>query len=154
MNQQDFQVKTLGTCKIKSPLVLNKAKGDRKFTFVREKERVLFDILWPRQDTEDFADGTPLTMEMAGARENIYFDPSKTTIAIVTCGGLCPGINDVIRSLVMTAYYRYGVRKIFGIQYGYQGFISEYGHPFVELDRKSTRLNSSHILISRMPSSA
>ena len=133
MNQQDFQVKTLGTCKIKSPLVLNKAKGDRKFTFVKEKERVLFDILWPPQDDEDSLDGKPLTMEMAGARENIYFDPSKTTIAIVTCGGLCPGINDVIRSLVMTAYYRYGVRKIFGIQYGYQGFISEYGHPFVEL---------------------
>ncbi|MCL4148730.1 UNVERIFIED_CONTAM: hypothetical protein GTU68_020896 [Idotea baltica] len=72
-------------------------------------------------------------MEKAGPRENIYFDPSKTTVAIVTCGGLCPGINNVIRSLVMTLNYRYGVEKILGVRYGYQGFIPEFGHPFIDL---------------------
>jgi 6-phosphofructokinase 1 len=75
-------------------------------------------------------------MERAGPREMIYFDPSKTRAAVVTCGGLCPGINNVIRSLVMTLNYRYGVKKILGIQYGFQGFNPEYGHDFVELTPK------------------
>ncbi|MEJ2664216.1 MAG: ATP-dependent 6-phosphofructokinase [Spirochaetia bacterium] len=50
------------------------------------------------------------------------FNPSRTTAAVVTCGGLCPGINNEIRTLVMELYYRYGVKNIWGIQYGYFGF--------------------------------
>ncbi len=64
----------------------------------------------------------------------IYFDPDKTKAAIVTCGGLSPGINDVIRAIVMGLHYRYGVRDIIGIRYGFQGFIPEYGRTNIVLN--------------------
>ncbi len=72
-------------------------------------------------------------LEEAGPREKIYFDPSKTKCAIVTCGGLCPGINDVIRSIVMEAHHQYKVAATIGIRYGLQGFLPEYGHGIWEL---------------------
>ena len=74
-------------------------------------------------------DGFPLSVEVAGPREKIFFDPSKTKAAIVTCGGLCPGINDVVRTLVMELYHRYGVRNIMGIRYGFQGLIPKFPIP-------------------------
>lgn len=72
--------------------------------------------------------------EPAGPRSNLYFDPRKTKCAIVTCGGLCPGINDVIRAIVMTAHHSYGVAGTLGIRYGLQGFIPDYGHELMELN--------------------
>ena len=75
----------------------------------------------------------PLTLEVAGARERIFFEPSRTTAGIVTCGGLCPGLNDVIRGLVMQLYHRYGVKRIFGFRYGYEGLVPGYGHKPVSL---------------------
>ncbi len=78
-------------------------------------------------------EGTPLYFEKAGPREHIYFEPDKTKIAIVTCGGLCPGLNDVIRAIVLEAYYGYGVRSIIGIRYGLEGFIPKYHHSVLEL---------------------
>ncbi len=71
--------------------------------------------------------------EVAGPRKRIFFDPAQTNCAVVTCGGLCPGLNDVIRAIVMQAYYRYGVRRIYGIPYGFEGLIPEYGHAIVNL---------------------
>lgn len=73
------------------------------------------------------------TLELAGPRREILFNPADTCCAIVTCGGLCPGINDVIRAIVMQAYYVYGVRRILGIQYGYEGLVPAYGHQALEL---------------------
>ncbi|KAL6582983.1 ATP-dependent 6-phosphofructokinase 5, chloroplastic [Orobanche minor] len=57
----------------------------------------------------------------AGPREKIYFKPEDVKAAIVTCGGLCPGLNDVIRQIVITLEI-YGVKKIVGIPFGYRGF--------------------------------
>ena len=74
-----------------------------------------------------------LSFETIGPRKNLYFDPSKTKCAIVTCGGLCPGINDVIRAIVMEAFYKYRIPSILGIRYGLEGFIPAYGHNVVEL---------------------
>ncbi len=51
----------------------------------------------------------------------------------MTCGGLCPGLNNVIRSIFNQLHYRYGVKHIFGIQYGFEGFISGYNHPLIDL---------------------
>ncbi len=65
---------------------------------------------------------------MAGPRQTIFFDSARVKAAIVTCGGLCPGINNVIRTLVFELHYRYGVRSILGIRYGYRGL-----HPEVRL---------------------
>ena len=73
------------------------------------------------------------SFEAAGPRRNLYFDSSKAKCAIVTCGGLCPGINDVIRALVMEAFHNYNVPAVLGIRYGLEGFIPKYGHDIVEL---------------------
>lgn len=59
--------------------------------------------------------------EMAGPRRRVYFDPTHTTAAVVTCGGLCPGLNTVIRSLVLQLHHGYGVPRILGFRGGYQG---------------------------------
>ncbi|MBP1727132.1 MAG: ATP-dependent 6-phosphofructokinase [Deltaproteobacteria bacterium] len=75
----------------------------------------------------------PPHFEMAGPREKIYFDPSKLKCGIVTCGGLCPGINDVIRAVVLSLHYHYGVRTVFGFRYGYEGLTYRYGHEPLEL---------------------
>jgi len=68
----------------------------------------------------------PLSYELAGPRNKLFFDPSTVRAAIVTCGGLCPGINDVIRSLVITLHDLYGAREVYGIRYGFRGLVE--GH--------------------------
>ncbi|MBL8025158.1 MAG: ATP-dependent 6-phosphofructokinase [Fibrobacteres bacterium] len=119
----DFVVPTLGKCSIDSPFNLGKLKGDQQFDFVADTERILFDDTL-RNYESCIKDGIPpLTFEVAGPREKIYFDASKVKAAIVTCGGLCPGLNNVIRAIVMELHYRYGAKSIFGIKYGYQGFL-------------------------------
>lgn len=78
--------------------------------------------------------GKPLrSIELAGPRREIFFNPAETCSAIVTCGGLCPGLNDVIRAIVMQAHYGYGVRRILGIRYGYEGLNPAFGHEPLEL---------------------
>lgn len=72
---------------------------------------------------EDFASPRELTLEKAGPRKDLYFDPAKVKAAIVTCGGLCPGINDVIRSLVRTLRREYQVASVLGIRHGLRGFM-------------------------------
>lgn len=62
------------------------------------------------------------SFELAGPREKIFWNPEKTKVAIVTCGGLAPGLNNVIQNLVTFLYERYKVRNIYGVPYGYQGF--------------------------------
>lgn len=121
----DFTIQALGACSIPSPVSVS--------YFTSNEKRILFNNYLHQYDRLKSADGRPLSVEVAGPRESIFFDPSKTKAAIVTCGGLCPGINDVIRSLVMELYHRYGVRNIVGIKYGFQGMIPRYGHSLVEL---------------------
>ena len=58
----------------------------------------------------------------SGPRRNNFFSPVDVAAAIVTCGSLCPGLNVVIRELVLCLYYNYGVKSIYGIQYGFKGF--------------------------------
>ncbi len=75
----------------------------------------------------------PLSFEQAGPRKFLYFDTAKTKCAIVTCGGLCPGVNDVIRAIVMACHHHYQVPAVLGIRYGLEGFIPKYGHEIEEL---------------------
>jgi len=65
--------------------------------------------------------GEAPTFECAGPREKIFFDPAELVCGIVTCGGLCPGLNDVIRTITLTLRWEYGVRKVLGFRFGYQG---------------------------------
>jgi len=68
-----------------------------------------------------------LAFERAGPRAKLFFDPRKVYAAIVTCGGLCPGLNNVIQSVFLELYYRYGVKKVLGVRYGYRGFDPKLG---------------------------
>ena len=129
-----FEISTLGECTVKSPLQLGYEKGDGIYNYIKDNERILFD-----RSIESFLkhkdeDSLPLSFEKAGPRELIYFEPVKTKAAVVTCGGLCPGLNNVIRSIVMELNYRYGVTNITGFQYGFEGMISSYNHPFLNLN--------------------
>lgn len=61
----------------------------------------------------------------AGPRQRVYFAPDEVHAAIVTCGGLCPGLNTVIREIVCALYHMYGVTRVLGIDGGYRGFYSK-----------------------------
>ena len=61
----------------------------------------------------------------AGPKKYCYFSSKEVRAAIVTCGGLCPGLNVVIREIVMTLWWNYKVRKIWGVKWGYNGFYNK-----------------------------
>ena len=127
----DFTIQTLGEATLPSPLSVS--------YFTGEEKRVLFNIYLKHYEDYKTPDGLPLSVEVAGPRQKIFFDPSKTKAAIVTCGGLCPGINDVIRAAVMELYYRYGVKNIIGIKYGFQGLIPRYRQDIKELTPEAVK---------------
>jgi 6-phosphofructokinase 1 len=129
----DLAVKNLGACRIDSPLLPLLDQRRRTFHNVDEEDRVLFDdTLCSLKERNLPVDQLP-AFEPAGPRRKIFFDPSKTRAAIATCGGLCPGFNNVIRSLVLELNKSYGVRTIHGFCNGYQGFIAKYGRPVLDL---------------------
>ncbi len=87
-------------------------------------------------DTETLAgvEGAIPSFEAAGPRAELFFDPPSASIGIVTCGGLCPGINDVIRAIVLTAWHEYGVRRVLGFRYGFAGLAASSALEPVALD--------------------
>lgn len=134
----DFTIKTLGTCEIASPILFSKVDGDFAANYVTDDEAINLSILVARSQ----GNTEPVLLERAGVREKIFFNPAEVHAAIATCGGLCPGLNDVIRALVKTLQNRYGVKKITGIKFGYQGFLEDYGFPMIELN--SDTVNDIH----------
>jgi 6-phosphofructokinase 1 len=103
----------LGVARFRSPLQ----------RWVHESERVPATVLRS-------VDGRPedgLLFELAGAREHLFFNPPETRAGVVTCGGLCPGLNDVIRSLFFEMRHAYGVKEVLGFRWGYQGLDPEQG---------------------------
>ena len=132
----DLSIPRLGPAKIRSPLKFSTRLGDLIANFVPEDERVLVDVsLGGYKACHGAApeQADALSLERAGPREMIYFDTSKLRVGVVTCGGLCPGINNVIRSLVMELCHRYGVHRIYGFQYGYAGLVPDCRHEVLDL---------------------
>ncbi|NJB71334.1 6-phosphofructokinase 1 [Saonia flava] len=128
-----FRIDSIGTPTVKSPLKLGHEKGDKIFNFINKSNKYVFDLSFEAYQHCLKTKEEPQFLEKAGPRERIFFNPKKTKAAIVTCGGLCPGINNVIRSIVMGLYYFYGVKDIIGIPYGYEGLNPEMGHNFIPL---------------------
>jgi 6-phosphofructokinase 1 len=129
----DFTISTLGTCKVDSPIQLSKTEGDFIANYVTDDEFIRYrmdatldQVIGPCKRSE--------LLEKAGPREKIFFSPSHVHAAIVTCGGLCPGLNDVIRAVVRCLWNRYGVRRISGIRFGFKGLIAEYGFETIPLN--------------------
>jgi 6-phosphofructokinase 1 len=145
--QDDFAISVLGVCAIDSPLAIN--------GFVSDDDRILFNTRLKDCDAPMVSTGKPLSLEPAGPRRKIFFDPAGTKAAIVTCGGLCPGINDVIRSVTMTLFYRYGVKNVLGIKYGLRGLNPEYGKIPIQLTpdfvKDITHIGGSILSSSRGP---
>jgi 6-phosphofructokinase 1 len=121
----NLTISSLGGCRIPSPM--------SRVSFVDDAESVVYhaDIREIKALLE--AGKEPPCFEMAGPREKIYFDPSKLKCGIVTCGGLCPGVNDVIRAIVMGLHYHYGAQTVFGFRYGFEGLSPKYAHTPIEL---------------------
>jgi 6-phosphofructokinase 1 len=132
MKYEDYLVPTLGTGKVSSPLKDKQREDSPVYKFVDDSERILYDVSAGNLSKGETGE-TPVSFEKAGPKETIFFEPAKTKVGIVTCGGLCPGLNNVIRSLVNELYYRYGISRILGIKYGYEGLVSKYNHPLIEL---------------------
>jgi 6-phosphofructokinase 1 len=136
MKNEDFIVKTLGNTNVKSPLVQTSRSNSPLYKFITDNDRVLYDNTLDGFKLCLSNNIEPISFEKAGPRESLFFEPVKTKVGIVTCGGLCPGLNNVIRSLVNQLHYRYGVNRILGFKYGYEGFIPKYNHEVIELTPK------------------
>lgn len=116
----DFNVENLGECMVDTPLQERVFVCDNERVVIPNEMSVIQDLLAKGQEIP--------SMEKAGPRRKIYHPPFMTRVAIVTCGGLCPGLNTVIKGLVHTLIHEYDVRDIYGIPYGYQGLIPSFGH--------------------------
>ncbi|MDX2081938.1 MAG: ATP-dependent 6-phosphofructokinase [Terrimicrobiaceae bacterium] len=133
LDPASLAIRSLGERTIASPLERLMADCEQSHMFYSDDHRVLVKHELPDVQRVMKSGGEFPCFEVAGPRRKIFFDPAQTNCAIVTCGGLCPGLNDVIRAIVMQAYYRYGVRRIYGIPYGFEGLIPEYGHTILNL---------------------
>jgi 6-phosphofructokinase 1 len=136
LEQADLAIKTLGACRIDSPLAPLLANRNQSIHYVEESDRVIFDDTASALHQRARPPAELPGFEPAGPRRRIFFDPSKTRAAVVTCGGLCPGLNDVIRALVLELTRAYGIRNVYGFCNGYQGFIAKFGRAVLELNRQ------------------
>ena len=129
--QLDLTVTRLGECRVPSPMC--------GVQLVGEAEHVLYHSSLEELQEYLRAGLQPPFFEAAGPREKTYFDPSKLKCGIVTCGGICPGLNDVVRAIVLSLNYHYGVKTVFGFRYGYEGLTSRNGHSPLELTPQLVR---------------
>lgn len=129
MEAKKLEIKSLGSLNIKSPLIMSLAEGDGLADYVTDEDSIIYEIKAKNGKTAK----NNLLLESAGPRKNIYFNPTHTHAAIVTCGGICPGLNNVIRAIVRSLWYRYEVRRISGIQFGYQGLLNNSPYPVIDL---------------------
>ncbi len=139
LKPQDLVVPSLGEPRLPSPLGLGSIGGDGEVDYMPEDRCVLYDTDRDRLVAAVRAGEEVPAFEKAGPRKAIFFDPPRVKAAIVTCGGLCPGINNVVRTLVFELHYRYGVRSILGIRYGYRGFIPKYGYEPMSLSPEEVK---------------
>jgi 6-phosphofructokinase 1 len=128
----DFTIDRLGQSKFDSPLTKH-YDSHQEVGFVEEDEKIVVnpDIENVRGFLSKGID--PPSMEVAGPRKKIYFDPDCFRGAIVTCGGICPGLNNVIRSVFFELHHRYGVKTVIGIRYGFSGLVPRIGRPPVTI---------------------
>jgi 6-phosphofructokinase 1 len=128
-NDLDFTIARLGESRIPSPI-----SGVR---FIGDGDRVLYHSTLEGIRPWLENGGTPPSMEFAGPRQKLFFDPRALKCGIVTCGGLCPGLNDVIRAIVRSLRLHYGVSRVYGFRYGYEGLVRRIGHEPLELTPES-----------------
>ena len=129
-----LRVEVLGEARFPSPLrdLLRDRRGSSHY--VDEDDRVLLDDTRRLAVDRDVAVADLPSFEPGGPRSELYFDPAGTRVGVVTCGGLCPGLNNVIRGLVLELVEHYGVQRIVGYRNGYRGLVGADGLPPMWLD--------------------
>ena len=126
-SHDELEIERLGPCEVPTTV------GPHHEPFVDNEDRVLC-LSRTAELNQILAEGRePPSFERAGARKKLFFDPKKLKAGILTCGGLCPGLNNVIRSLVLQLHYAYGVKRTIGFRFGYAGLRKEPLAPPVEL---------------------
>jgi 6-phosphofructokinase 1 len=128
----DFTIEELGKRSIKSPIAWSTVQGDLIANYVTDNQFIRYETAVKLGNQQPIKRNQ--VFECAGPREMIYFMPAHVHAGIVSCGGLCPGINDVIRAIVRCLWSRYGVSRISGIRYGYKGFLPDYQYGVINLD--------------------
>jgi len=119
----DLAIERIGPPTIDSPLI----QSNRHF--VDDDERIfVFSHSHDLRGSKDLGKEPP-TFERAGPRRKIFFDPAELNCGIVTCGGLCPGLNDVVRAITLSLIWQYGVKNVYGFRYGYAGLTSKPPQP-------------------------
>lgn len=123
----ELEIRTLGEPTVASPL-----EGDHQY-FVDDSSRIVLSVD-AQALTEQMSRGAVPSFEVAGPRRKLFFKPREVVAGIVTCGGLCPGLNDVIRSVTLTLLSGYGAKRVWGFRYGYAGLASRCAYPPLELN--------------------
>ncbi len=119
----DLLVASLGEARFESPLAEFVADRRTNEHYVDEDDRVVFhDTVFQLSDLRRPPEELP-SFEPGGPRRRLFFPPGATKVGVVTCGGLCPGLNDVIRGLVMELSKHYGVDEVLGFRHGYAGLV-------------------------------
>jgi 6-phosphofructokinase 1 len=121
----DFTIARLGDSLVPTPM--------RGVRFVEDRERVLYPSTVDELNALQQPGEELPAMESAGPRARLFFDPASLGCGVVTCGGLCPGLNDVIRAIVLSLHHHYGVQRILGFRFGFAGLVPSHGHEPVEL---------------------
>jgi 6-phosphofructokinase 1 len=135
VNAEDVTIKDLGRCLLPSPVAAHLGAG--AMHFVGEADKVLVNDCLSDLGAHAGRLGALPAFELAGPRNKIFFDPRTLRAGIVTCGGLCPGLNNVVRGIVLELAQQYGVKRILGFRYGYEGLISRFGHEPIPLTPES-----------------
>lgn len=133
----DTTIKSLGEPTVHSPL---HNFGPSQVHFRTDEDRVLYDDSYAAFERARQTGESPVSFEKAGPRRKIFFDSNRVTAGVVTCGGLCPGLNDVITGIVTELYNRYRTTRIYGFRFGYEGMVPKYGH--VPMPLKPTSLST------------
>jgi 6-phosphofructokinase 1 len=126
LTPDDLAIDILGRCLLPSPVAGH--LGERGVHFVGAAGKVLLDDALASLAGAGADPAAQPAFELAGPRDKIFFDPRTVRCGIVTCGGLAPGLNNVVRGIVLELWAGYGVRHIFGFRFGYEGLIARYGH--------------------------
>ena len=125
-NDFNFEVQQLGAATYNNPC--------SREVFIEESEKIVFSSQIKNLTYQLKTCKQLPAFEKAGARKKIFHDPNTTRAAIITCGGLCPGLNNVIKGLVNVLEQDYGVKEIIGIRYGYKGLTEKSNHEPLQLN--------------------
>jgi 6-phosphofructokinase 1 len=123
----DLNIEKLGEATVDSPLLQSRSR------FIDDSEKIL--LYSHTEELKDYENSgkEPPMLDVAGPRKKIFFDPKKLICGVVTCGGLCPGLNDVVRTITLSCIWQYGVKQVLGFRYGYVGLSSNAPQPPVFL---------------------